>query len=246
MITLGVDVGGTGVKAAPVETTTGEMNSERQRIPTPQPSTPKAVLKVVRRLVKQFEWNGPIGVGVPAVVRDGVTLTAANIHKSWIGTNVRDMLAEATGCPVTVINDADAAGIAEMTFGAGKGRKGTVLVVTLGTGIGTALFHNGVLMPNTELGHIELKGKDAEKYAADIVRKTEDLKWKDWAERVDEYLHEMERLFWPELIVVGGGVSRKHDKFLPRLTVKAEVVPAQMLNEAGIIGAALAASVEAG
>jgi polyphosphate glucokinase len=238
---LGIDIGGSGIKGAPVDTGTGEMLTERIRIPTPDAGKPKDVAEVVAELARRFEWQGPIGCGFPAVIRGGVALTAANIDPKWIDTNAASLFSQATGCPVRVINDADAAGLAEMTFGAGRARMGTVLLCTLGTGIGTALFTDGRLLPNTELGHIKIRGKDAEHRAADSIRKEKDLSWKKWAKRLDEYLLEMERLFWPELIILGGGVIKEHENFLPRLTVKAEVLPAQLLNDAGIVGAALAA-----
>ena len=245
METLGIDIGGSGIKGALVDTGTGTMTTERHRIPTPQPATPAAVVETVAALTRHFEWKGPLGCGFPAAIRRGEVLTAANIDKSWIGTHVDRLITDATGCPATVANDADVAGMGEMRFGAGRDQRGVVLVITLGTGIGTALFIDGVLLPNTELGHIELKGRDAEQYAADSAREREDLKWKDWAKRVDEYLLKMESLFWPDLIIVGGGVSKKHDKFLPLLTVKAKIVPATLLNEAGIVGAATAAAARA-
>ncbi len=238
MQAFGMDIGGSGVKGAPVDAQTGALTAERFRVETPQPATPQAISQSVADVVRHFDWKGPIGVGFPAALRRGVALTAANIDKSWIGQNAEQLFADATGCPVRVANDADVAGLAEMAFGAGKGQSGVVLVITLGTGIGTALFVNGVLLPNTELGHIELNGKDAETYAADSAREREDLKWGEWAKRVDKYLLKMEALFWPDLIIVGGGVSKRSEKFLPLLTVKAPIVPAALRNEAGIIGAA--------
>jgi len=238
---LGIDIGGTGIKGAPVDTTTGELVGERFRLLTPVPSTPEAVSETVAQVAAHFGWQGPIGCGFPAVVRSGRVYTAANVDKRWIGQDAQSLFSEATGCPVTVLNDADAAGYAEMRFGIGEGRKGVVLLVTLGTGIGTALFVDGMLVPNTELGHIEIRGKDAEKRAAASARENKGLSWKKWARQVDEYLQHMNRYLSPDLIVIGGGVSKKHDKFLPRLTVKTEVVTARMENEAGIVGAALAA-----
>ena len=238
---LGIDIGGSGVKGAPVDTRTGKLLAERYRLPTPDPSTPEAVSVAVVDVVQHFAWTGTIGCGFPAVVRRGEVLTAANIDKSWIGKNAQSLFEDATGCVVTVINDADAAGYAEMQFGAGQNVNGTVLMVTLGTGIGTALFVNGHLLPNTELGHIEIKGRDAESWAAASVREEQQLSWKKWARRLDVYLNRMQDYFWPDLIIVGGGVSRKHDKFLPFLTLETRVVPAQMRNEAGIVGGALGA-----
>ena len=238
---LGIDIGGSGVKGAPVDTETGALLAPRYRLPTPSPSKPRAVAKTVAEIVGHFDWHGPMGCGFPAPVRGGVALTAANVHRKWIGTDAAALFAETTGCPTCVVNDADAVGLAEMTFGAGRGRQGVVLIVTIGTGLGTALFTDGHLLPNTELGHIEIRGQDAELRASDAARKRETLSWKKWAARFDEYLRTLERLFWPGLIILGGGISRRSERFLPYLTVQAEVVPAQLLNEAGIVGAALAA-----
>jgi polyphosphate glucokinase len=193
-------------------------------------------------MVKHFKWEGPIGCGYPGVVQNGVAMTAANVDDSWIGTNVNKLFKKATGLPVSVINDADAAGLAEMKFGAGIDSKGVVLLCTVGTGIGTVLFVNGTLVPNTEFGHIELMGMDAEKYAADAARKAEELSWEDWAARFDKYLVSLEKLINPDLIILGGGASKKGERFLPLLTVKARVVLAELLNNAGLVGAALAAT----
>jgi polyphosphate glucokinase len=239
---LGIDIGGTGIKGAPVDLSDGTLLSERIKLDTPRPSQPDAVIEVVRQLVSDFSWNGPAGITFPGVVIDGVIRTAANVDPSWIGTDARTEFGKATGLNVNVINDADAAGLAEMKFGAGAGQKGTVLMLTLGTGIGSALFIDGNLVPNTEFGHVEIRGKDAEKRAAESVREEHELSWGKWAGRVDEYLEHMEKLLAPNLIIIGGGVSRKSDKFLPLLTgLRATVVPAKMLNDAGIIGAAMAA-----
>ena len=238
---LGIDIGGSGIKGAPVDTKKGEMLAPRHRIPTPQPSKPKSVAKVVGEIARHFDWKGPIGSGFPAVIQHGVARTAANVHKGWINTDAAALFGEATGCPVTVVNDADAAGIAEMTFGAGQGRDGVVLLVTIGTGLGTSVFVDGHLLPNTEFGHIEIDCEDAELMASDAARKEHGLSWKKWTARFDNYLLRLEALFWPDLIILGGGVSKKHHKFIPRLTVRADVLPAETLNEAGIIGAALAA-----
>lgn len=238
---LSIDIGGSGIKGAPVEVKQGVLAAERYRIPTPQPSTPDAVGDVVAQIVQHFRWKGPIGCTFPAVVKKGIVYTAANVDKSWIGVNGRKLLKKKTGCPALLINDADAAGIAEMRFGAGKGRKGVVFMLTLGTGIGSAVFVNGSLMPNTELGHLEMNGVEAEDYASDRVRKEEKLKWNEWAARVNEYLALLEFLFSPDLFILGGGVSKKHSKYLPLLSTQAQVVPAQLLNNAGIVGAALAA-----
>jgi len=238
---LGVDIGGSGVKAAPIDTTTGELIAERQKLETPQPSTPEAVTEVVQKLVTAFSWTGPAGITFPGVVVAGVIRTAANLDHSWIGVDAVKAFGTASKLPVTVLNDADAAGIAEVTFGAGKGVRGTVLLLTLGTGIGSALFVDGNLVPNTEFGHIQIRGKDAEKRASEHAREERDLSWGVWAGRVDEYLSHMEALLSPDLIIIGGGVSRKAEKFLPRLTgLQAKIVPAAMLNDAGIVGAAIA------
>ncbi|RPI34910.1 MAG: ROK family protein [Chloroflexota bacterium] len=238
---LGIDVGGSGIKGAPVDIDAGQMLAERFRIPTPIPAKPRAVAEVVAEIAAHFNWHGPIGCGFPAVIRDGIALTAANIHPRWVEKKASALFSEKTGCPVLVINDADAAGIAEMTFGAGRGVSGTVLLITIGTGLGSALFTNGCLVANTEFGHLQIRGKDAELRASDAVRKEKDLSWEKWASRFDEYLVMMEELLWPDLIILGGGVSKDAEKFLPYLTVHAKVMPAQLRNEAGIIGAALAA-----
>lgn len=240
MKVLGIDIGGSGIKGAPVDTDTGELLAERFRIPTPQPSKPKAVAGTVAAIAGHFGWQGPVGCGFPAVVQHGVTKTAANVHRKWLGTDAAKLFSDTLGCPVTVINDADAAGLAEMRFGAGRGRQGAVMLVTIGTGLGTALFSDGHLVPNLELGHLEIRGKDAERRASDAARKRRHLSWNQWAEAFDEYLETLERLFWPDLFILGGGASKKGDRFLHRLTVQAEVVTAQLLNEAGIVGAALA------
>jgi polyphosphate glucokinase len=240
MQVLGVDVGGSGIKGAPVDLARGRMTAERHRIPTPQPATPEAVARTVAELVRHFGWKGPIGCGLPAVIKDGTVRTAANISKRWLGVDARRLLARATRCDVSVVNDADAAGYAEMHFGAGRGRAGVVAIVTLGTGIGTALFVNGHLLPNTELGHLEVDGKEGEAFASDRAREAKGLGWKKWARRVETYLGALERYLWPDLIIIGGGVSKNADRFLPRIRTNAPVVAAKLLNEAGIIGAALA------
>jgi polyphosphate glucokinase len=239
---LGIDVGGTGIKGAPVDIATGALLADRHRILTPQPATPAAVSTVVGEVAAHFDWKGPVGATFPAVMKRGVATTAANVDRSWIGTDAAAAFGAAVGAPVVVVNDADAAGIAEMEFGAGKGVAGVVMMVTLGTGIGSALFLDGRLVPNTELGHLKLGNKDAERVAAESVREKKRLSWKEWSLRLDAYFQMLDRLFSPDLIIVGGGVSKKSDKFLPRLSVKAEIVPAQLLNEAGIVGAAVAAS----
>jgi len=239
---LGIDIGGTGIKAAPVDVPTGKLLAERVKLPTPRPAMPEAIAGVVRQLVNEFGWTGTAGITFPGVVVGGVVRTAPNLHPAWIGVSASELLGKAAALTVTVLNDADAAGIAEMTFGAGAGQDGTVLLLTLGTGIGSALFYNGVLVPNTEFGHIEIDGKDAEERASERAREEADLSWGKWAGRVDTYLDKMEELLSPDLIIIGGGISKKSDKFLPRLTLQARVVPAGLLNDAGIVGAAMAAA----
>lgn len=242
---LGVDVGGSGIKGAIVDTETGVLLNERIRIDTPQPATPEALAITLKELIAAHNWSGPVGMGFPAAIQRGVARTAANIDKSFIGLSVADYFSEQVGCPVFVANDADVAGMAEMRFGAGKDHPGVVLIVTIGTGLGTALFTNGQLLPNTELGHIYLpNGAEGERYASDAARVNADLKWREWGDRFNLYLKTMESLFWPDLIVLGGGASKKIEKFASQLTVKAPVVPASFLNQAGIVGAALFAETQ--
>lgn len=242
---LGVDVGGSGIKGAIVDTANGLLVSERIRIETPQPATPEAVGLTVKELAQRHEWKGPIGIGFPAAIQHGIARTASNIDKAFIGLSVSELFSEQTGCPVFVANDADVAGIAEMHFGAGKDHRGVVLIVTIGTGLGTALFTNGQLLPNTELGHIYLdNGIEAERFASEATKEAEALKWKQWGTRFNHYLASMEALLWPDLIIIGGGASAKLDKFAPQITVKAPVVPAKFLNQAGIVGAALYAETQ--
>ena len=240
MDVFGIDVGGSGIKGAPVNTETGELIAERIRVKTPKPATPGAIVETVVEVVRRAGWDGPVGCGFPAVIKGGIVRTAANIDEAAIGFDLQGRLEQELGDPVSVINDGDAAGLAEMRWGAGRGVEGVVLMLTLGTGIGTSLFVEGRLVPNTELGHIEIRGKDAEQRASDSARKREDLSWKEYAERLDEYLHRIEDLLWPDLIVIGGGTSKTSEKFLPHLTARTKIVPAEMLNEAGIAGAALA------
>lgn len=240
MNVYGIDVGGSGIKGAPVDTRSGELLTERVRVKTPRPATPEAIVRTAVEVVGQSGWDGPVGCGFPAVVKDGIVHTAANIDDSAIGFDLGGALRSELGAAVGVVNDADAAGLAEMRWGAGRGVGGVVLMLTLGTGIGTSLFVGGRLVPNTELGHIEIRGQDAEHRAADGARKREDLNWKQYAGRLDEYLHKIEDLLWPDLIVVGGGISKKAEKFFPHLTARTEIVTAKMRNEAGIAGAALA------
>lgn len=238
---LGVDIGGSGIKGAAVDMKRGELLTERYRVATPDGAPPGKVADAVADLCAHFEWSGPMGCTFPAPIKGGVAYTAANVDDAWIGTNAEALLGEKTGCPVLVVNDADAAGVAEMRFGAGKGEQGVVMMLTLGTGIGTAIFTDGYLLPNTELGHLKVRGKDAEHRAAARIRNEERLSWEQWAKRLNEYVAYLEALFWPDLFIVGGGVSRKHAKFLPLLKARARIEPAAMLNNAGIVGAAIMA-----
>ncbi|MCW2760203.1 MAG: hypothetical protein JWR85_404 [Marmoricola sp.] len=241
---IGIDFGGSGIKAAPVDLTTGEFSADRERIDTPEKSTPKAVAEVMAELLKQFEGSSSVvGVTVPGVVRKGgVVASAANIDKSWIGTDADDLLSEVLGREVHVINDADAAGLAEARFGVARGRAGLVIVTTLGTGIGSALLYDGVLVPNSELGHLEVEGYDAETRAANSARKNEDLSWEKWADRLTTYYRAIERLFSPDLIVVGGGVSKHAREFVPLIQIETEIISATLRNTAGIVGAAALAA----
>jgi polyphosphate glucokinase len=248
-LAVGVDVGGSGIKAAVVDVAIGTLVSTRLRVPTPQPSVPEAVVPVIVRIVKRALKDGgvepkgiPIGVTMPSVVIDGVTKSAANIDQSWIDYDLARHLQGPMAGPVYVLNDADAAGLAEMRFGAGRGERGVVLVLTLGTGLGSGMFNDGVLVPNTELGHMEIRGRDAERRSAAAARTRRGLSWKAWANDLDEHLHAIDKLFSPNLIILGGGVSKNADKFIPRLTVRPRVVPATLRNDAGIVGAAMAAS----
>ncbi|MEU6574427.1 polyphosphate--glucose phosphotransferase [Streptomyces sp. NPDC046805] len=245
---FGVDIGGSGIKGAPVDLDRGDLAQERCKVFTPHPATPDGVADGVREVVEHFGWRGPVGLTFPGVITGGaIVRTAANVDKGWIDMDARALFSDRLGgLPVTVINDADAAGVAEMRFGAGRGRRGTVIVLTFGTGIGSALFVDGALVPNTELGHLELHGHDAEKRASSKVKEDEDLSWERWARRVQKYLAHLEMLFSPELFIFGGGVSRKADRFLHLIEgIKAEIVPAQLQNNAGIVGAAMLASKDA-
>ncbi|MFJ3225749.1 polyphosphate--glucose phosphotransferase [Streptomyces sp. NPDC086783] len=242
---FGVDIGGSGIKGAPVDLDQGELTQERYKVLTPHPATPDAVADGVKEVVDHFGWTGPVGITFPGVVTGGSTIrTAANVDKRWIDTDARALLGERLGgLPVTVLNDADAAGVAEMRFGQGRDRKGTVIMLTFGTGIGSALFIDGALVPNTELGHLELHGHDAEKRASTKAKEDNDLTWEHWASRVQKYLAHVEMLFSPDLFIIGGGVSRKAHKFLPLIEgIKAEMVPAALQNNAGIVGAAMRAA----
>jgi polyphosphate glucokinase len=236
-----VDIGGSGIKGCLVDLEKGELIGERVRIETPQPSTPQAVYAVVADVVNQFGWTERTGVTFPGVMRHGVAYTAANVDKSWIGTDVDAGLERLIPGSVETLNDADAAGLAEMRYGAGKDQDGVVLMLTFGTGIGSALFVDGHLVPNTEFGHIQVDGEDGERRASAAARDREDLSYPKWAERVDRYLDVLEAGLWLDLIIVGGGVSKKADKWVPLLSTRTPVVPAQLLNDAGIVGAALAA-----
>lgn len=242
MRVLGIDIGGSGIKGAPVDTKTGELLAPRYRIPTPQPSEPNAVAAVVGEVVRHFAWNGPVGCTFPAIVQNGIVYSAANVERSWIGADGKTLLEQATGCPIVLLNDADAAGIAEMTFGAGKGHNGVVMILTFGTGVGSAIFTEGKLLPNTELGHLVIRGRDAEERASERAREEHEWGWKAWAKRVNEYLAYIEALFSPDLFIFGGGISKSHKEFFYLLETRAPLVPAALFNEAGIVGAALAAA----
>lgn len=241
MQALGIDIGGSGIKGAIVNTISGELVSERLRVATPQPSTPAAVATVVQQLVQQHQWSGPIGCTFPAIIKRGVAFSAANVDKTWIGTDAELLIGEATGQRVKVLNDADAAGIAEIAHGAGRNVSGTVILLTFGTGIGSAFFLDGKLLPNTELGHLEFNGRAAEHSASDRVREEEDLSWKKWGKRVSDYLKHVEFLFSPDLFIFGGGVSKKFNEFAVYLGIDTPVLPATLRNDAGIVGAAMAA-----
>jgi polyphosphate glucokinase len=247
-VAIGVDVGGSGIKAAAVDLDTGELVGLRHRVPTPQPSTPAAVIASIARMIRKIDReihlpaDAPVGVGFPAVVVDGVTKSAANVDAGWVDFDADTAFERVLGRPVHMVNDADAAGVAEMRFGAGKGEPGTVFLITLGTGTGSALFSNGTLVPNLELGHMEIRGRDAERRSAAAARTRRGLSWKAWAQDLDEHLLAIEKLFTPRLFIIGGGVSKRADQFIPRLTVRARVVPAQLRNDAGIVGAAMASA----
>jgi polyphosphate glucokinase len=248
-IAIGVDVGGSGIKVGAVDVGTGELVAPRLRVVTPDPSTPanivRAIARTVARAMKQAGLTAagiPVGVGVPSVVIDGVTKSAANIDPAWIDFAAQSALERALKRPVTVLNDADAAGLAEMRFGAGAGEPGVVFVLTLGTGVGSGMFNDGVLVPNTELGHMEIRGRDAERRSAAAARTRRGLSWKAWATDLDEHLEAIDKLFSPNLIILGGGVSKQSEKFIPRLTIRPRVVPAKLRNDAGIVGAAMAAA----
>ena len=235
---LGIDIGGSGIKSAIVDMETGAFVTERIRIPTPQKGKPELIAKSIKDIVDHFKYDGVIGVGFPGPIVNEVALLAANIDKTWVGENVKDVIETYINNKVFVINDADAAGIAEINYGAGKNNNGTVLLITLGTGIGTAIFYNGWLLPNIELGHIEIRGKDAENRATAAVRKNKKLTWKKWSKNLEEYINRVENYIYPDLIIIGGGISKDSNKFLPLIESRAKIVPATLLNKAGIIGAA--------
>jgi polyphosphate glucokinase len=235
---LGIDIGGSAVKGAPVETRTGLLLAERQRIETPEVVTPANMAKLVAEVAGHFHWRGPIGIGFPGVIQGSRILTAANLHQGFIGIDGGKLFTKATGCSVALINDAAAAGLAEMTFGAGRNFGGKALLLTLGTGVGSVLFHLGEIFP-CELGHLPFKGKDAEKMVAASVRKKKNLTWSEWGRELNGYLSLLEKILWPELIILGGGVSAKQEKFFRYLNLRTKVVPAEFLNQAGIVGAAL-------
>lgn len=239
---FGVDIGGSAVKAAPVDLTTGTLAGERVRIETPQPATPEAVAAVVAEAVAHFGWRDRVGITYPGVVKSGRVHTAANLSKKWIGVDAVGLFGDATACEVAVLNDADAAGLAEMAFGSGRGRMGVVVMITLGTGIGCAVFNDGVLLPNTELGHIEIDGRDAELLAAARVRDEKRLSWKRYAQRVSTYLQRLDALLWPDLFIIGGGVSKRADEWLGLVECRCEVIAAALRNDAGIVGAAMVAN----
>ena len=244
---FGIDIGGSGIKGAPADLASGEFTAERVRIDTPKESTPENVVDVVLEVLAAFDWQQPFGCTFPGVVRHGVISSAANVDDSWIGVDLAKVLGERTGQRVTVVNDADAAGVAEDRYGAAADVQGVVIVTTLGTGIGSAVLQDGVLLPNTEFGHLFLKdGHEAEKRAAPSVREEKDLSWEHWAERLQDFYSHLEAIFSPDLFVVGGGVSKKADKFLPLLDLKTPIVPAALHNDGGIVGAALLAAERVG
>jgi polyphosphate glucokinase len=241
-IRFGIDIGGTGIKGAAVDVSTGKLTTERVRVLTPQPATADAVVPLAAKLVSDADFTGPVGCAFPAVIKNGTALTAANVDKSWVGASVEEPLTnKLSDCVVTVVNDADAAGVAEMAFGAGRDVSGVVVMLTVGTGIGSAVFCNGVLVPNTEFGHIEVDGHDAETRASEVAREKHELSRKEWATRFNRYLAALEKVLWPDLVIIGGGISKNPDKFMPLLESTAPIVPAKLANEAGIIGAALVA-----
>jgi len=240
---LGIDIGGSGIKGAIVNVKTGEMTTKKHRIPTPEPSTPEAIVDTIRQIAKEFDWKGPIGAGFPGVIQHGVVKTAANVDDSWVDVNLKKLLKKRTGSKCVIVNDADAAGMAEMKYGAGRKNKGVVIMLTIGTGIGCALFTQGKLVPNCEWGHICLPGgvDDAERWTSDTACKKFDLSWEEWMQRLKKYINYIEDMFWPDLIIIGGGFAKKLEKKGFPFETRSKCVPAQLLNEAGIIGAAVTA-----
>jgi polyphosphate glucokinase len=246
-LAIGIDVGGSGIKAAVVDIDAGKFASERLRVATPIPATPEAVIASIGRIVKRLARASrlgsgtPVGVGLPGVAMDDTLMTAANIDPGWIGYPAVERMRKATGRPVRIVNDADAAGIAEMRFGVGRDRAGVVIFLTLGTGVGSGVFVDGILVPNTEFGQMEIRGRPAERRSAAAARVRRGLSWKAWAQDLDEHLHRIDEIMWANLMILGGGVSKNADKFIPRLTVRCPVVPAQLRNDAGVVGAAIVA-----
>ncbi len=238
---LGIDIGGTGIKGAIVNTEKGELVTERFRIPTPKPAIPQEVAKVIAKIVSHFNYNGVVGCGFPTPLSHGVCKSGGNLHEAWKDTNVEELFTDKTGLKYTVVNDADAAAIAEMNFGAGINKKGLVAVITLGTGIGSGLFYDGILIPNSELGHVSYKNEAFEKYAADSIRKKEDLSYRKWGKRLNKYFNHIELILSPDLFIIGGGASKKLDRYIDQIKIAAPIIPAENKNEAGIIGAAMAA-----
>jgi polyphosphate glucokinase len=240
-IGFGIDIGGSGIKGARVDLATGELASDRIKILTPTTATSENVVPIIHEIIEQAEWSGPVGCTFPGVVRHGVLYTAANLGSHWIGVHLEELLHDSTGLPVAVINDADAAGLAEVRYGAAKDRTGVVILTTLGTGIGSAVINDGVLVPNSEFGHLLRNDRSWEKYAASSVKDRKGLSYPEYAQRLQEYYTYLESITWPDVIIVGGGISRKADKFLPLITTQAELIPAELRNQAGIVGAAIVA-----
>ncbi|MEN9444814.1 MAG: hypothetical protein RIS47_1704 [Bacteroidota bacterium] len=247
MEVLGIDIGGSGIKGAIVNVETGELVGERFRVETPQPASPEAVFEAILQLTTHFKWTGKVGLGFPGVVRSGVIKTAANLDKAWVGVNAAEAFKALSGLDSYWVNDADAAGVAEVKFGSLAQDKNVVIFLTIGTGIGSAIFTQGHLLPNTEFGHLKLKNEtEAEHYASDAARKREDMSWEKWGKRINKYLETMDALFWPDLFIIGGGISKKFDKYADKFTLNAPVLPASLLNEAGAIGAAYFAAEQLG
>ncbi len=236
---LGIDIGGSGVKGAPVDTKTGKLLQERHRVDTPEFLTPVQMGKTIKVIATHFKWRGPIGVGFPGVIHGPRIMTSANLHPRFVGCNAVKIFSKATGCRVALINDADAAGLAEIRFGAGRKATGTVLLLTLGTGVGSALFYGGRLFPNSEIGHLPIRGKSAERFVSSTARKRRKLTWEEWGGELSQYIHTLEDILWPELIILGGGVSAKHVKYFQYLKSRAKLMPAEFFNQAGIVGAAI-------